>query len=87
MLSSGSASPAKGSPAPEASRAASPKSGPIQPHEITAALPHAGITIADLNKLFQGRIGDLKEQTKKGEFIQMVKSLSKYGGDKLLRPK
>jgi len=62
--------------------------GPIQPHEITAALPESGIAITDLMVLFKNRIGDVKgQQTEKKDFIQMVKALSKYGPDKLLRSK
>jgi transcription initiation factor TFIIF subunit alpha len=64
----------------------SPPSGPIQPHEIAAALPASGIHIADLMKKFSGRV-DKPGQTTRKEFITLVKENSKYGPDKLLRPK
>lgn len=67
--------------------AQSPGSGPIQPHEIIAALPPAGIKIGDLMKIFQRRVGDGKGQTEKKEFIRLVKENAAFGGDKLLRPK
>lgn len=63
--------------------------GPIQPHEIVAALPTsgAGIVAGVLMNLFSKRVGDAPNQTKKKDFIQMVKENSKYGPDKLLRRK
>jgi hypothetical protein len=73
-----------------ASRSQSPPRpglGPIQAHEIVAALPAEGITIGALMKLFQGRVGDVVgQQTGKKEFIQLVKENSSYSADKLLRP-
>jgi hypothetical protein len=61
--------------------------GPIQPHEIAAALPAEGITIGALHQLFPGRIGDTPgQQTTKKEFIRLVKENSSYDKDKLLRP-
>ena len=76
------------STAPGLSRAQSPGTGPIQAHEIAAALPASGIAMGVLIKLFAGRVGDVKgEQTDKKEFIQLVKENSSYGPDKLLRPK
>jgi transcription initiation factor TFIIF subunit alpha len=73
-----------------AGRAQSPRpgTGPIQPHEIAAALPKEGITIGGLMRLFAGRVGDIADQqTEKSEFIKMVKANSAYSADKLLRPK
>jgi transcription initiation factor TFIIF subunit alpha len=69
------------------SLAQSPGAGPIQPHEIVAALPAAGIKIGDLMKIFQRRVGDTKGQTAKKEFIKLVKENAAFGADKLLRPK
>jgi transcription initiation factor TFIIF subunit alpha len=70
------------------SKAQSPGAGPIQPHEIAIALPKTGVTIAELIKVFGGRVGDIKgQQTDKKEFMKMVKENSVYGPDKLLRPK
>ncbi|RDL31405.1 Uncharacterized protein BP5553_09614 [Venustampulla echinocandica] len=78
-----------GSPstAPDTSRAQSPGAGPIQPHEIAAALPPSGILIGELMKRFAGRVGDGPGQTPKKDFIQLVKVNSKYGPDRILRPK
>ncbi|KAL3420112.1 transcription initiation factor IIF subunit alpha [Phlyctema vagabunda] len=65
-----------------------PGTGPLQPHEIIAALPATGISITDLMKLFAGRVGEKEgEQTSRKVFISMVKDNSAYGADKLLRPK
>ena len=68
-----------------------PGTGPIQPHEIAAALPAHGITIGNLFKKFPGRIGDNPgQQTTKKEFIQLVKENSFYdqknAQEKLLKP-
>jgi transcription initiation factor TFIIF subunit alpha len=68
-------------------RAQSPGAGPIQPHEIVAALPMEGITIGNLLGVFTARVGGLPGQTEKKEFIRLVKENSSYGPDKLLRPK
>ena len=69
-------------------KALAPGAGPIQPHEIAAALPQEGIRIGELLKMFQPRVGDTTgEQTTKKEFIRLVKENSAYGEDKLLRPK
>jgi hypothetical protein len=71
-----------------AARAQSPTEGPIQPHEIVAALPAEGISIGALMKLFnKTRVGDDGQPTTKKEFIRLVKENSAYGPDKLLRPK
>lgn len=67
--------------------AQSPGSGPIQPHEIVAALPATGIKIGDLMKIFQRRVGEGKDMTEKKEFIKLVKENAAFGQDKLLRPK
>ena len=61
--------------------------GPIQPHEIVAALPKEGITISDLTKVFITRVGSLPGQTDNKEFIRLVKENSLYGPDKRLRQK
>lgn len=78
-----------GSPsaASDMSRAQSPGAGPIQPYEIAAALPPSGILIGELMKRFAGRVGDGPGQTPKKDFIQLVKVNSKYGPDRILRPK
>ncbi|KAG4423869.1 hypothetical protein IFR04_003014 [Cadophora malorum] len=77
-----SGSPAAGSGSP--GRAQSPASNQVQAHEVLAALPASGITLKDLLKGFSGRVQS--EQDKK-HFINLVKENSKYGPDKLLRPK
>jgi transcription initiation factor TFIIF subunit alpha len=68
-----------------ASRA--PGVGPIQAHEIAAALPATGISIAVLLRQFRGRVGDAPDQTTKSDLLKLVKENSLYGSDKLLRPK
>jgi len=70
-------------------RAKSPAVGPIQPHEIIAALPTSGsgILAGVLMNMFTKRVGDQPNQTTKKDFIQMVKDNSRYGPDKLLRRK
>ncbi|KAF8851516.1 hypothetical protein BDZ45DRAFT_730868 [Acephala macrosclerotiorum] len=73
--------------APGSPLAQSPGSGPIQPHEIVAALPATGIKIGDLMKIFQRRVGEGKDMTEKKEFIKLVKANAAFGPDKLLRPK
>lgn len=65
-------------------RAQSPSVGPVQAHEIVAALPASGIAIGGLMKLFGARVSTADDRK---NFIRMVKENSKYGGDKLLRPK
>lgn len=70
------------------SQTSTPGQGPIQPHEIVAALPATGIAIGELMKMFAGRVGTIKgQQTERTEFIRLVKENSAYGKDKLLRPK
>ncbi|ESZ97938.1 hypothetical protein SBOR_1661 [Sclerotinia borealis F-4128] len=76
-----------GSPAQAAETAAPSGSGTIQPKEIIAALPSTGISIGQLLGHFRGRVGDAEGQTTKTEFMAMIKRNSKYGTDKLLRPK
>jgi len=68
-------------------RAQSPGAGPIQPHEIVAAIPKEGISISDLMRVFTARVGSLPGQTDKKEFITLVKENSVYGPDKRLRQK
>ncbi|KAH6716010.1 putative transcription initiation factor IIF subunit alpha [Leptodontidium sp. MPI-SDFR-AT-0119] len=65
-------------------RAQSPGAGPVQAYEVLAALPASGITLKDLLKGFAGRVQS--DQDKK-HFISLVKDNSKYGPDKLLRPR
>jgi transcription initiation factor TFIIF subunit alpha len=62
--------------------------GPLQPADIVGALPSTGISIVDLMRLFSARVGENNPtKTPKSEFIRLVKEHSKYGSDKLLRPK
>lgn len=61
--------------------------GPITTSDIISALPACGISIGNLMKSFGGRVGDdPATQTKKAEFIKLVRENAKYGPDKLLRP-
>ncbi|TAQ84441.1 hypothetical protein B7494_g7237 [Chlorociboria aeruginascens] len=81
-------SPASQEPIPTGPQAQSPSTGPIQPHEIVAALPPTGITIHELMRMFTARVGNIPgQQTPKQEFILLVKENSSYGTDKLLRKK
>ncbi|WYZ45086.1 hypothetical protein EsH8_VIII_000402 [Colletotrichum jinshuiense] len=78
-----------GSPIPEGSpapRAGSP-SGPIEAWEIVDALPQlpGGISIGNLMRRFQGRIGDGPGQMDRKEWIKLVKENCAYGPDKILR--
>jgi transcription initiation factor TFIIF subunit alpha len=68
-------------------RAQSPGAGPIQPHEIVAAIPKEGISISNLMRVFTARVGSSPGQTDKKEFITLVKENSVYGPDKRLRQK
>ncbi|OLN81235.1 Transcription initiation factor IIF subunit alpha [Colletotrichum chlorophyti] len=80
-----------GSPMPEGSpapRAGSPP-GPIEAWEIVNALPQLpeGISIGNLMRRFQGRIGDGPGQMDRKEWIKLVKENCAYGADKILRRK
>ncbi|TQS34198.1 hypothetical protein Golomagni_05427 [Golovinomyces magnicellulatus] len=76
------------SPALVTSPVGTQRSGPITTSEIVSALPTTGISIGNLMKSFGGRVGDDPAiQTKKAEFIRLVRENAKYGPDKLLRPK
>ncbi|KAJ0168325.1 Transcription initiation factor IIF subunit alpha [Colletotrichum tanaceti] len=80
-----------GSPLPEGSpapRAGSPN-GPIEAWEIVDALPElpGGISIGNLMRRFQGRIGDGPGQMDRKEWIKLVKENCAYGPDKILRRK
>ncbi|KAI5290299.1 hypothetical protein KEM54_001915 [Ascosphaera aggregata] len=88
-----------GSPAPAVSRTGSvgaqgPSPGtsaPVSPvlpfptpAEVHAAIPATGISSAELLRLFRTRLGDSKQN--QARFITVVKEVSVYGKDKLLRP-
>ncbi|KAL5601353.1 uncharacterized protein BROUX77_005602 [Berkeleyomyces rouxiae] len=76
-----------GSPVPPAAAAAA--GGPIQAHEIVAALPDLpdGITILNLFKSFDDRVGDRPGLMSKSDWLKLVRENSQYGQDKLLRRK
>ncbi|OAA55993.1 Transcription Factor IIF, Rap30/Rap74, interaction [Cordyceps fumosorosea ARSEF 2679] len=83
---------AKGTPS--ASRAGSPAArGPspppsssgIEQWEILEKIPDSGISIVDLIKPFQSRVGTKPGQIPKSEWIKLVTRLCEYGPDKLLR--
>ncbi|KAM3068197.1 transcription factor IIF subunit tfg1 [Clarireedia jacksonii] len=74
-------------PVQAAASSKAPGVGPIQAHEIAAALPATGISIGVLLKQFRGRVGDAPDQTTKTDLLKLVKENSQYGSDKLLRPK
>lgn len=62
---------------------------PIQAHEIVEALPSPpdGISILNLFKFFDDRVGDRPGFTTKAEWLKLVRENSQYGPDKLLRRK
>ncbi|KAL1898998.1 transcription factor IIF subunit tfg1 [Ceratocystis pirilliformis] len=81
-------------PVASGSRAGSPvppivSIGPIQPQEIIAALPELpdGITILNLFKSFDDRVGDRPGLMSKSDWLKLVRENSQYGQDKLLRRK
>ncbi|KAH8667513.1 hypothetical protein BGZ60DRAFT_452217 [Tricladium varicosporioides] len=81
-----------GSPAPPQTgstntNAQSLGTGPIQAHEVAAAVPPHGVLIGTLMSIFKARVGEGPNQTSKKDFIRLVKENSTYGPDKLLRPK
>jgi hypothetical protein len=55
--------------------------------ELRAVLPKdgSGLTLAELLKMFPGRLGTDAERKK--DFIELVKANTAYGKDKLLRAK
>jgi hypothetical protein len=63
---------------------ASTPTGPIQPNELIAELPPAGISMKELIVAFDGRIGEAPGRTKKAEFIALVKQHARLGDGKLL---
>ncbi|KAI5305320.1 hypothetical protein KEM56_004732 [Ascosphaera pollenicola] len=54
------------------------------PAEVHAAIPASGISSAELLRVFRSRLGDSKQN--QARFITVVKGVSVYGKDKLLRP-
>ncbi|KAJ9129823.1 Transcription initiation factor iif subunit [Pleurostoma richardsiae] len=83
----GTSTPRPGSP--NASGSAGGSGGPVQPSEIVAALAAnpQGISVGQLLKLFNGRVGDNPNQMSRRDWIKLVKENAKWGADKLLRPK
>ncbi|TGO35527.1 hypothetical protein BHYA_0155g00180 [Botrytis hyacinthi] len=75
-----------GSPSQGAEATSPSGSGPITPKDI-AGLPSTGVSISQILAHFRGRVGDGEGQTTKKEFMEMIKKYTKYGPDKLLRPK
>ncbi|KAH6889112.1 hypothetical protein B0T10DRAFT_487384 [Thelonectria olida] len=77
-----------GSPIPNQGGASPGPSGAvIEGREILEQIPPGGISISDLIKPFQGRVGDKPGQMPKGEWIKLVKQICQFGPDKLLRRK
>ncbi|ATY66109.1 Transcription Factor Rap30 interaction [Cordyceps militaris] len=74
---------AKGTPS--ASRAGSPVPAGIEPWEILEKIPDGGISIVELIKPFQSRVGTKPGQMAKGDWIKLVTRLCEYGPEKLLR--
>ncbi|KAF5018849.1 hypothetical protein F66182_9141 [Fusarium sp. NRRL 66182] len=76
----GSPNPTQGAASP-----GSPGGSVVEPSEILDKIPNEGITIGELIKLFNHRLGDRPGQMPKNEWIQLVKKLCDYGSDKRLR--
>ncbi|KAF4337689.1 transcription initiation factor TFIIF subunit alpha [Fusarium beomiforme] len=76
-----------GSPNPTQGAASPGSSGTsnVEPSEILDKIPAEGITVNELIKLFNHRLGDRPGQMSKNEWIQLVKKLCDYGPDKRLR--
>ncbi|CCU82968.1 transcription initiation factor IIF subunit alpha [Blumeria hordei DH14] len=88
MASGMSSGSRQASPGLQVTHPTAANSGPITTEEVIAALPVAGISIGNLMKSFGGRVGeDPVNQTKKADFIKLVRENAKFGPDKLLRPK
>lgn len=62
-----------------------PSSAGIEPWEILEKIPEGGISIVELIKPFQSRVGVKPGQMAKGDWIKLVTRLCEYGPDKLLR--
>ncbi|KAJ3493526.1 hypothetical protein NLG97_g4676 [Lecanicillium saksenae] len=73
-----------GSPTP-AGASPPPSSAGIEPWEILEKIPDGGISIVELIKPFQSRVGVKPGQMAKGDWIKLVTRLCEYGPDKLLR--
>ncbi|KKA28292.1 hypothetical protein TD95_003016, partial [Thielaviopsis punctulata] len=83
LVSKGASSGSRpGSPNPSGPR-------PILAHEIVEALPSPpdGISVLNLFKFFDDRVGDRPGYTTKSEWLKLVRENSVYGQDKLLRRK
>ncbi|KAM0348764.1 hypothetical protein ACHAPU_004203 [Fusarium lateritium] len=78
----GSPNPTQGAASP-----GSPGGSIVEPSEILDKIPVDGITIGELIKLFNHRLGDRPGQMPKVEWIQLVKKICEYGPDKRLRRK
>lgn len=62
-----------------------PSSAGIEPWEILEKIPDGGISIVELIKPFQSRVGIKPGQMAKADWIKLVTRLCEYGPDKLLR--
>lgn len=63
----------------------SPSTAGIEPWEILEKIPEGGISIGELIKPFQTRVGVKPGQMAKKDWIKLVTQLCEYGPDKLLR--
>ncbi len=86
---SNTVSPTKGGPSTP--RAVSPpaSAGPVEGWEIVQILNTIpqGVTVTNLLKRFQTRVGDEPGQMPRKEWIKIVKDNASFGPDKLLRAK
>lgn len=67
------------------SPAPAPRTGPITPQEIRAALPIESINA--LLKLFPGRVGKNEGQMAQADFVRVVRENCQYGPNKSLLPR
>lgn len=76
-------------PAPSTYDTAAARAGVVEAWEIVEALPPLpeGISIGNLMKIFQFRIGDKPGLMERKDWIKLVKDNAAWGSDKLLRLK
>ncbi|KAF1733972.1 Transcription initiation factor IIF subunit alpha [Beauveria bassiana] len=72
-----------GSPTP-AGASPPPSSAGIEPWEILEKIPDTGISIVELIKPFQSRVGTKPGQMKRDDWIKLVTRICRYGAGKML---
>lgn len=61
-----------------------PSSAGIEPWEILEKIPDTGISIVELIKPFQSRVGTKPGQMKRDDWIKLVTRICRYGAGKML---